>query len=243
VSDISPEAPEPAEKQQPESPGPVGEQRPSAAESHREQRAGTAEANPEQRPSAAESHREQRAGTAEANPEQRTAGPTAKERITAERAATDAPTATGRRRGAPVVTALVALLVGAAAAFGGLYLAGWRQVPEEKYTMVVILKDGTSQQQKDEIQKVLETLPGHSAVRLVGKAEAFAEAQKAYASKPDALAGLKEENMPESFRLTAVQRGFDCTALKPLGGNAAISKMSVVKPYGSETDPGADVLC
>ncbi|GAA2904233.1 hypothetical protein Acy02nite_85640 [Actinoplanes cyaneus] len=232
MSDISPETPEPAEKQQPESPGPVGEQRPSAAESHREQR-----------PSAAESHREQRAGAAEASREQQTAGPTAKERIAAEKAATDAPTATGRRRGAPVVTALVALLVGAAAAFGGLYLAGWRQVPEEKYTMVVILKDGTSQQQKDEIQKVLETLPGHSAVRLVGKAEAFAEAQKAYASKPDALAGLKEENMPESFRLTAVQRGFDCTALKPLGGNAAITKMSVVKPYGSETDPGADVLC
>ncbi len=148
-----------------------------------------------------------------------------------------------RGRGVPVVTALVALLVGAGATFGGLHLAGWRQVHEEKYTMVVILKDGTSQQQKDEIQKVLETLPGRSAVRLVGAAEAYAEAQKAYASNPEALAGLKVENMPESFRLSAVQRGFDCTPLKPLGGNPAITKMSVVKPYSSESDPGADVLC
>ncbi|MFI1996582.1 permease-like cell division protein FtsX [Actinoplanes sp. NPDC020271] len=200
MSDISPEAPQPAEKQQPE----------------------TSEAAEKQQPEA----------------------PTAKERIAAERAEKAAKaTPAKQRRGVPVLTALVALAVGAAATFGGLYFTGWRQIPEEKYTMVVILKDGTTQQQKDDIQKVLETLPGHSAVRLVGKAEAFAEAQKAYASKPDALAGLKEDSMPESFRLSAVQRGFDCTALKPLGGNTAISKMSVVKPYSSESNPGADVLC
>lgn len=148
-----------------------------------------------------------------------------------------------KKRGVPWVTALVALVVGAGATFGGLYLSGWRSHPEEKYTMVVILNDGTSQQQKDEIQKVLETLPGRSPIRLVGKAEAFAEAQKAYASNPDALAGLKEESMPESFRLSVIERGFDCTPLKPLGDNKAISKMSVVKPYGSESDPGADILC
>ncbi|BCY13498.1 permease-like cell division protein FtsX [Actinoplanes sp. L3-i22] len=147
------------------------------------------------------------------------------------------------RRLSLVVAVVVALLVGAGVAAGGLYQSGWRRIPEEKYTMVVILKDGTTQPQKDAIQKVLETLPGHSAVRLVGKADAFAEAKVAYASNPEALAGLKEENMPESFRLTVVERSFDCTPLKPLGGNPVISKMSVVKPYGSASDPGADILC
>ncbi|GIF04714.1 permease-like cell division protein FtsX [Actinoplanes siamensis] len=159
--------------------------------------------------------------------------------------ATDATATPEKRRGwgLPLVIALVALLAGAGAAAGGLYLNGWRQVPEAKYTMVVILKDGTSQQQKDEIQKVLEKLPGHSPIRMVSKAEAFAEAKTAYAANQEVLAGLEEDNMPESFRLSVVDRQFDCTPLKPLGGNAAISKMSVVKPYASESDPGAGILC
>ncbi|WP_436528154.1 permease-like cell division protein FtsX [Actinoplanes sp. HUAS TT8] len=221
MSDNSPETPEPAAKHDPETPSPA---EPSPTAAHHDP---AAEREAEQ-PETAEPAGTERPASA------------AGERFKPA----DGVKPTRKRRGPPVaVVALVALLVGAGATFGGLWFAGWRQVPEEKYTMVVILKDGTSQQQKDEIQKVLETLPQHSAVRLVGKAEAFAEAQKAYASQPEALAGLKEESMPESFRLSVVERDFDCTPLKPLGGNTAITKMSVVKPYVNESNPGADVLC
>jgi hypothetical protein len=214
VSDNSPETPEPAAPRPEPQPEPAAPRHVPAAPQHAPQ------------------------------PEPAGAQHAPAEKPVSTRFAVDEPAAKPKsRRLSPVIAVVAALLVGAGAAAGGLYQSGWRRIPEEKYTMVVILKDDTGQPQKDQIKKVLETLPGRSEIRLVGRAEAFAEAKTAYASNPEALAGLKEENMPESFRLTVVERGFDCTPLKPLGGNPAISKMSVVKPYGSESDPGADILC
>ncbi|WP_157441538.1 permease-like cell division protein FtsX [Actinoplanes awajinensis] len=157
----------------------------------------------------------------------------------------DQPAAPARsRRGVPpALAAVVALLVGAGGAAGGLYLAGWREVPEQSYNVMVILKQEATPEQKAAVKAVLEKLPTPTGLHLATRAEAYAEAKQAYAGvDSDAVDALTEESMPESYRVTTSSRDFDCAPLKPLTSLQGISKLSIVRPNTADS-PGAQIIC
>jgi hypothetical protein len=141
-----------------------------------------------------------------------------------------------------LLPALIALVIGAGATVGVLYFAGWRPAPNHEYSVLVVLKQDVTEDQRTAAKATLEKLPGRTGdVRLVSKAEAFAEAQKAYAGT-DALKDMTEQKMPESIRVISSGQTFDCAPLKPLTGNAGVSKLSIVQPATSD-EPGATISC
>ncbi|WIM94560.1 permease-like cell division protein FtsX [Actinoplanes oblitus] len=146
-----------------------------------------------------------------------------------------------------LVPALIALVVGAGATFGGLWLAGWRPAgdqpaAEREYSVLVVLKQDATPEQKDAVKATLTGLPGRDGdARLVSKAEAYAEAQKAYQGT-DMLKDITEAKMPESFRVVSKSVSFSCTPLKPLADNKGVSKLSVVV-RATEDQPGATINC
>ncbi|GAA4589038.1 hypothetical protein BJY16_008764 [Actinoplanes octamycinicus] len=140
-----------------------------------------------------------------------------------------------------VLPALLALVVGAGATFGGLWLAGWRQAPEHQYNLLVVLKLDATPQQKDAAKATLTDLPGRSSdVVLVSKAESYANAQKTYAGTEE-LKKLTEATTPESFKVSSVGTTFSCSPLLPLA-DQGVSSLSIVQLETAD-EPGAKITC
>ncbi|BCJ41319.1 hypothetical protein GCM10010168_89210 [Actinoplanes ianthinogenes] len=141
-----------------------------------------------------------------------------------------------------LLPALIALVIGAGATFGGLWLAGWRKAPEHQYNVLVVLKLTATQEQKDAAQATLTGLPGRTSdVVLVSKAESYANAQKVYAGTEE-LKKLTEATTPESFKVNSTAVSFDCAPLLPLAENKGVSSLSVVQ-LKTDDEPAAKLTC
>jgi len=142
-----------------------------------------------------------------------------------------------------VVIAVVALLVGAGAAFSGLLLTGWRQQPERHYTVVVFFKTDVTAAQQDAARAVLAKIPATGGVRLETSEEAYAKFKEAFKDQPQLVGTMTADAMPQSFWLsTASRKDFDCTLVHPLGGTPGVDQY-IVTQSPRDGHPGAKVGC
>ncbi|WP_155123689.1 MULTISPECIES: permease-like cell division protein FtsX [unclassified Actinoplanes] len=143
-----------------------------------------------------------------------------------------------------LLPALIALVVGAGATFGGLYLAGWRAQPQREFNVSVFLKETATQQQKDAVQAALKKLPTKGDVHLQNRAEAYAEMKDTYARAGQPLPDyVTEQNLPESYRVATTGREFDCAPVTPLKENTGVNRVLVVMTALSKDKPGAEIGC
>ena len=143
-----------------------------------------------------------------------------------------------------VLPAAIALVVGALATFGGLYLAGWRAQPQREFNVSVFLKENATQEQKETVQAALKKLPIKGDVHLQSRAEAYAEMKDTYARAGQPLPDyVTEGNLPESYRVTSTGREFDCAPITPLKENTGVNRVLVVMTAAGEGKPGAEIGC
>jgi len=150
-----------------------------------------------------------------------------------------------RRPGWLVTTILTvaALLIGAAATFGGLLLTGWRQQPEQHYTVLVFLKTDVTTGQREAVRAALTKIPSEGGVQLETSEQAYERFKEEFKDRPQLLESTTAETLPQSFHVATVSRDdFDCTLLDP------VRTMPGVDQYGvalspRDGHPGAKIAC
>lgn len=144
------------------------------------------------------------------------------------------------RRGLLLLVAVVAMLVGAVAATTVVLVVV--RSNQHQYAVNVFLSNEATAEQKAAIESALHGLDPVDGVRLEGREQAWQHFQEMFKDRPDMVAQVSADAMPESFRLTTEGREFDCTRLAPIRGLPGVEEIQVIqRPTGKKA--GAVVGC
>lgn len=145
------------------------------------------------------------------------------------------PAAPRRLRPVHLALSAVSVLVGASVAVAVLFLAGWRDVPVNRYEIRVFFTDTTTADQKEAARLLLDRIPSEAGARLRSKAEAFQDAKKLYTDNGDPLPeSLTPEAVPESLSLTTTGRDFDCASVAPVRAASGVESVRIAEVDGTD---------
>lgn len=170
---------------------------------------------------------------------------------TPELAAPDAPVTSVEPPPAPprrrpwlllAVVGLAGMLLGALVASGAFVVLGSFTQPKHSFDVTVFLDKDVSAAQKAAVESTLKGLDPPGGVRFETRAEAWRRIQKAYKDYPSALAGVKEEHMPETFHLVLPGRDFDCATIAPVWKLPGVDDITIVRARLKD-HPGAIIKC
>ena len=155
--------------------------------------------------------------------------------------------APARRRGpgwlATTILTVVALLAGAAGAFGGLLLTGWRQQPVQHYSVYVYFNKDVTDAQREAVRVVLTAIPGNRGLRLETSQQAYEKFKVTFKDQPGLLDSLTPNSLPESYQLETVSPDdFDCAVVRPLRDMPGTDQYSVILTP-RDGHPGARIAC
>ncbi|MDI6097489.1 permease-like cell division protein FtsX [Actinoplanes sp. NEAU-A12] len=140
------------------------------------------------------------------------------------------------RREWPVhlVVSAASVLAGGTVALGVLLLAGWRHVPVHRYEINVMLAVEATTAQRDAARVVLDRVPANQGVTVVTREQALERVRKLMADegKTTMLDGVKAEVLPESLKVSATGRDFDCSTVSALHGYAGVKSVRVARTHG-----------
>jgi cell division protein FtsX len=158
----------------------------------------------------------------------------------------DAPadgTAQRPRRLMTTILIVAALLIGSAATFSGLLIAGWRQQPEQHYTVLVFFKADVPAEQREAVRVALARIPAKNGVQLETSQQAYDRFKEEFKDQPQLLEGVTADKMPQSFHVETISRNdFDCTLLDPLRTMPGIDQYGVAQSP-RDGHPGAKIAC
>ncbi|WP_027344935.1 permease-like cell division protein FtsX [Hamadaea tsunoensis] len=149
------------------------------------------------------------------------------------------PSPRGRLRIAAV--AVVAMLVGAAAATGILSLTGLPGQPVHRFSVFVYLTHDVTADQKASIRAALPSFDPTGDITFVSRDDAWRIFQERAKDFPDLLKGTTADSLPESFTLQTKGRLFDCTGYAKVRHLPGVDRIQVLQQRVA--DYGATIVC
>jgi cell division protein FtsX len=128
-----------------------------------------------------------------------------------------------------VAVVVVSMLLGAGAATGAFLLFVPPGQPEHRFTVIVYLKATVTAAQKTTIQAALPSFKPTGGVAFETRQQAWRKLQDETKNEPSLLGGMKQENLPESFRLETKGRLFDCTGYTMVRHMPGVDKIQVIQ--------------
>jgi cell division protein FtsX len=149
-----------------------------------------------------------------------------------------------------VVVAVVAMLVGAGVATGGLLVTGrWERVPVHRFGITIFLRSNVTAEQKAAIETALPAFKPSGDITFENRDEAWRRLQEIFKDSPDILRGVKPGSMPESYNLETTGHLFDCTGYRKVihlpGVDEVVVFQRVVDSYKEHPENGytARIVC
>jgi cell division transport system permease protein len=139
------------------------------------------------------------------------------------------------------VVAVVAMLVGAAAATGVLLVTGLPGQPVHRFAVSVYLDHDVTAEQKAAIEAALPAFKPSGDIKFVSRDEAWRTFQERAKDFPELLQGANAESMPESYTFETEGRLFDCTGYAKVRHLPGVDKVQVLQHRVNGY--GATIIC
>ncbi|WP_245724961.1 permease-like cell division protein FtsX [Micromonospora citrea] len=113
---------------------------------------------------------------------------------------------------------------------------------QHQYAVNVFLSNDATAEQKAAIESALHGLDPVEGIRFEGREQAWQQFRETFKDRPDMIAQVSADAMPESFRLTTEGREFDCTRLAPIRHLPGVDEIQVIQ-RPTDKKAGAVVGC
>ncbi|MEV0273550.1 permease-like cell division protein FtsX [Hamadaea sp. NPDC050747] len=159
----------------------------------------------------------------------------------ADESAPNPVASSARRRWVLPVSVVSAFLVGAAAATAVIVLTG-RLEPAHRFTVMAILEENVTAEQKAAVQSALSALDGVEEVVFESSEDAQRKMQDGLRGDPALAQQVSTITMPASYQADFHERVFDCGRLTPVAHLLGIREVTVHQRPTADR-PGARIAC
>ncbi|MEU4623610.1 permease-like cell division protein FtsX [Actinoplanes sp. NPDC023801] len=146
-----------------------------------------------------------------------------------------------RRRIVPAATVVLAMLIGAAAAFGIFQVVGFPGRPEHRFTVNIYFDAEATAEQKAAVEAKLPLFEPVGEVTFESKDEAFREYQELRKINPNVPEVTDAATLPDSFRMETEGYLFDCTGYTEVRHMPGVRKVQVLQDLVN--DYAAQITC